>query len=231
MAYVTGRGRRGGETYPEAPRPGGGGGASTPLSSAFWVDPGTTATSRNGSIEAPFISIQEAFDAVGSIFNISFLLVPSVELGGLTIPDDAEVRLSLVGMGGSNRETGAGVDIGAITIGEGVAFQIGLQGVDLSGEGGINADASATGSIEITDSEIDDPIVMPNTGTQLFATNVIFAGNITVANVTAQNVEWGEESALNVSNVLVVDGVSNYYLTANGVIVTAGAKVITEKST
>lgn len=229
MARIIGRGRYAGETYPEAPKSGGTPGADTPLSSAFWVDPGTTATSRNGSDEAPFISLQEAYNATSSLFNISFLLVPSAALGGLTIPDSASPRLSLVGMGGSNREAGALVAVGAIVIGAGVSFNLGFQGVDLTN--GINADNSAVGTIEITDSECDTTVLMPNASTQLFATNVIFGGNVTVDNLTAQNVQWSPESTLNIAGVLSVDGVSNYYLTAGGVTVVAGTKVITELDT
>jgi hypothetical protein len=61
MSKLIGRGRYATETYPEAPQSSGPAGA--PFSGVWYVDPLTTAATRDGSDEAPFKTINEAIVA------------------------------------------------------------------------------------------------------------------------------------------------------------------------
>lgn len=70
MSRIVGRGRYATETYPEAPRPGGSAPVAPlePILLELWVGVMTIPPATpNGSIEAPFLTLQDAFDFVTSL--------------------------------------------------------------------------------------------------------------------------------------------------------------------
>lgn len=79
-----------------------GGGSSSPLSSVFYVDGDTTTplADQDGSIGAPYASLQDAIDARATdTFISTFLLVPrAATYGAISLPNG--FAASIVGLGG-----------------------------------------------------------------------------------------------------------------------------------
>lgn len=92
MTKVIGRGRYATETYP-APR-GLGGEILAPLSRYYFVDPNTTVPGedQNGSVEAPYSTVQAGVDAITPFFT-GTLVVTDTVFGSTTIPDNVSVTI------------------------------------------------------------------------------------------------------------------------------------------
>jgi len=104
MGHVIGSGRYGRETYPQAPTPGGGGGAClAPLSTTLYVDAGTTTplVDQNGSISCPYATITQAFAniALRSVGPppVAVVLSPNLYVEDLVIPPGHFILMQSIG--------------------------------------------------------------------------------------------------------------------------------------
>ena len=92
MSFVTGRGRYARATYPQSPGAAGGATVVAPYSLAAFVDPGTTVplAAQNGSVLAPFATLQQAIDAAAGLVNIYLFGNP---VSSLTVPANLQVGI------------------------------------------------------------------------------------------------------------------------------------------
>lgn len=200
---------------------GGSSGGITPLSTVFYVDGGTNVLVRTGAIDAPFASLQEAWDTLGfegiPFGSITFEVTPNASVGPLVIGAGSNGFLSIVGMNSSNRLTGAFSAIGAVTAT--AADFVGLGLMNLTTAAGVTL---GTGSaLEATNCEIDGNI----SADTVYATNSILSGNITAAALAHFQLCQFHGGRTITAPEIDVDATSNYYVITQGLTL-VGAKVV-----
>ncbi len=193
-----------------------------PLSTARYVDPAMAVLVRDGSDEAPFVSLQEAYDSFGSPnVECAFLLCPG-NVGPLAIPGGSSGHVSLMGLTTSSRWTGAAAIIPGLTVGAATNTGIGLENVLLSDD----LVSAGTSAIEVTSCEVDGVVNAPGS-TGIFFDNVILGDDVTGDVIHMQDCQPNAGSTITATTVLQVDGVTNYYIVTLGVAV-VGTKVVIE---
>jgi hypothetical protein len=183
-----------------------------PLSEVFYVDPGTQSTTHDGSIGAPYLTIQDAYDAHGptdGTTNVTYHIVPNVSVGAgdLTITALGG-EMTILGEGGQ----GAPVPMGSISFdsvgNSGVLTLQNMSAADVTSSGELSWD----GGLYVVDGQVN---------------NV----NLDNAQVTFQDAAW--TGAINCNglvlkdtvppaivdvtcNILIIDGKTYFEMQNNG---------------
>lgn len=180
-----------------------------PLSAAFWVDSGTTETARDGSISAPYLSLQEAFDAVsGGMSVFTLLLAKGSTDMNFTIPPNYGGNVSVIGVSGIAAFGSSQCYLGTLTIGN--DSQVTLTGLVISNLISTGSQGNLQGCYVTTD--------LDTGGGTFYLTDCFFGGGtVTLSGISyLKNVQFTDVATVSFGSDLVLDFVSERRLFESG---------------